>query len=217
MPRQEPGIRRSCPLPYELVVDGTLSEDRRHFVVHFEAGDEVFGDAAAGCPFTLYARHDAGKVHTRNYAVAPGDLLRDSWSIRDFAGGRYQLEVAGPNGFYRGFRGDANDPPLTIRLEYSRAAGAARSLNGNIEVRIDNHDDRKHTIEIVDLAYKNDDQNIVLNPGQAKSYLVIAQRSFGWYDLRIRVAGANGFMKRYAGRVETGEWSMSDPAMGGVS
>ncbi len=36
----------------------------------------------------------------------------------------------------------------------------------------------------------------------------------GWYDYSILVDGAGSFEKRYAGRVETGKESTSDPAMG---
>jgi hypothetical protein len=32
----------------------------------------------------------------------------------------------------------------------------------------------------------------------------------------IRVAGHERFHKRYAGRIATGAWSFTDPAMGGV-
>src|SRR5262249_22114105 len=48
LPRQEAGVRRSCPLPYELTVDGTLSDDRTRFTIHFEAGKDVFGERSAG-------------------------------------------------------------------------------------------------------------------------------------------------------------------------
>jgi phospholipase C len=214
MPHQEPGVRRSCPLPYDLIVDGELSEDRQRFLIHFEAGNELFGDSAAGCPFIVYARHDAGKVQVRNYAVAPGDRLQDAWALRDFAGGRYQLEVYGPNGFYREFRGDADDPSLRVRLKYRHAAGAKGILSGDVELRLINHDGRSHTIDLVDLAYKNEDQRIVLADGENKTAVIIAQPSFGWYDFCARVAGSEAFLKRCAGRVETGAWSFSDPVMG---
>ena len=36
--------------------------------------------------------------------------------------------------------------------------------------------------------------------------------SYGWYDLIITAAGAKSWLKRYAGRVETGKVTTSDPA-----
>jgi phospholipase C len=34
-----------------------------------------------------------------------------------------------------------------------------------------------------------------------------------WYDLSVFVDGGQAFERRYAGRVETGEWGSSDPAL----
>jgi phospholipase C len=217
MPHQEPGLRHSCPLPYELVVDGTLTDDARRFTIHFAARDQLFGKRAAGSPFVVYARHDAGDVRTRNYAVAPGDRLEDSWALDDFEGGRYQLAVYGPNGFFREFNGDANNPPLEIRLDYGQTT-AAGTPNGIVEFTLRNRDDRRsHTIEIVDLAYENDAQRLVLAPDTSTTCTVNTADSFGWYDLGVRVMGSKVFEKRYAGRVETGKSSFSDPAMGRIA
>jgi phospholipase C len=38
--------------------------------------------------------------------------------------------------------------------------------------------------------------------------------SHGWYDFSVSVTGADTYLRRYAGRVETGEDSVSDPYMG---
>jgi len=38
--------------------------------------------------------------------------------------------------------------------------------------------------------------------------------SFGWYDLPIRVAGSGHYEQRYAGKVEVGRESFTDPSMG---
>jgi phospholipase C len=37
---------------------------------------------------------------------------------------------------------------------------------------------------------------------------------YGWYDLTITVDSDASFVRRYAGHVETGKASMSDPALG---
>jgi phospholipase C len=39
-------------------------------------------------------------------------------------------------------------------------------------------------------------------------------KSGGWYDFTLRIPGNKSFEKRYAGHVETGSDSKSDPAMG---
>ncbi len=215
LPRQEPGVRRSSPLPYQLLVDGELSRDRRSFEIRFEVGNEVFGNHSAGSPFVVYSRHGNTTVRTRNYAVTPGDRLDDSWSLDDFDQGRYHLAVYGPNGFFREFRGNADDPPVEIRLDYSRGSGPSRPLSGNIDIQLTNRDrDRAYTVEIADLAYKSGTRRSTLAPGASERLTLDTQPSFGWYDLGVRVDGHEPFDKRCAGRVETGAWSFSDPAMG---
>jgi phospholipase C len=42
------------------------------------------------------------------------------------------------------------------------------------------------------------------------------QKSKGWYDFVISIVGKNDFLKQYAGHLETGEESISDPFMGGM-
>ncbi|HRQ52502.1 MAG TPA: hypothetical protein PLR74_18280, partial [Agriterribacter sp.] len=50
-------------------------------------------------------------------------------------------------------------------------------------------------------------ENVVLN----------LKSSHGWYDFSIKAAGFDDFEKRYAGRVETGKESITDPFMGKVT
>lgn len=48
----------------------------------------------------------------------------------------------------------------------------------------------------------------------AVTIILDLKKSFGWYDFSIKVKGNKSFIKRYAGHVETGEPSYSDPFMG---
>ncbi len=216
LPRQERGIRPSCGLPYDLVVDGNLAEDRGKFTIAMEARNERFGKAASGAPFTVYARFAANDVQTRNYAVAAGDRLDDSWSLDKFVNQRYQLAVYGPNGFHRDFRGSADDPPLTICCKCGGPvphAPAARIVAIEITSRDDHH---PHTIQVVDRSYKNDPQEATVSPGESATLTFNCENSFGWYDLSVAISGQEQTIKRYAGRVECGKISFSDPAMGGI-
>jgi hypothetical protein len=40
--------------------------------------------------------------------------------------------------------------------------------------------------------------------------------TFNWYDLSVKVEGYQNFEERFAGRVETGLITKTDPLMGGV-
>jgi phospholipase C len=120
--------------------------------------------------------------------------------------------VDGPNGFYREFRG-GGDPAVEIELAY--AAAPAGGLTGGVEVAAVNRDgSRGYEIELRDHAYGARLQKRSLPPGGRAVLAVDTARSFGWYDVGLRIAGHPGFEKRYAGRVETGRPSFSDPQLG---
>ena len=42
MPRQEKGIRKARPHPYQLYANGKLRDDKKEFIRDFDAGDELF-------------------------------------------------------------------------------------------------------------------------------------------------------------------------------
>jgi len=53
-------------------------------------------------------------------------------------------------------------------------------------------------------------------PGTAKALQFPVERTRGWYDLAVSVQGDPQFEYRYAGHLENGEASISDPGMGGL-
>jgi len=200
MPKQEPGIRPSCALPYELSVNGSLAG--KVFRISFAAGNMLFGKQAAGAPFNVYApgRYEskAGKmeaVRTWSYAVTAGDQFSDEWPLVQFENGDYHLRVYGPNGFFREFKGNSNDPDVRIIFQQSTLIYTGDK-----------------TIEITDHAYKSGNHTL---KGSSKLNLDLS-KSFGWYDFSVKVKGFNNFEQRFAGRVETGKTSFSDPLMGRV-
>jgi len=208
MPQQEKGIRPSCALPYELYTNGKLSADKKSFDIEFEAGSTLFGKQAAGTPFTVYALHkyDNEPLRTWSYATAAGERLSDSWSLTSLENGQYHLCVYGPNGFYRMFKGNENDPLLHIALSYS---------NGNAQVVITAT--APYIIEIVDNSYNTGNKTVTLKGNSTKEAILInTDKSFGWYDISVKVQGNTAYEQRFAGRVETGKPTQSDPAMGVV-
>jgi phospholipase C len=211
MPRQEAGVRKSCAIPYELAAEGQLATDRKSFSILLAARNQKFGQQALGAPFIVYSRQGENDLRVRNYTVAAGTQLDDSWPLANFADSRYELVVYGPNGFFREFRGDATDPAIDVRFESVRDEELVA-----VAVHLQNRSDGVSEVEVADLSYNNGKQTIRLARGEEKIHLVPCERSFGWYDVRVRVAGSEQFVKRYAGRVETGAWSFTDPAMGGV-
>ncbi|MHB1081275.1 MAG: phosphocholine-specific phospholipase C [Prosthecobacter sp.] len=232
LPRQEPGVKPSCALPYQLAADASLSGDRKTVSVGLEAQNEVFGKRSAGAPFNIftpvkYAAFGADGnllafdyVGSRSYAVSAGNRLTDSWPVVSFENGRYHLRVHGPNGFYREHRGSADDPALLIQCAYEPTRADASKLTGNVLLLIKNTDARKSfEVTIKDHAYGTASirQTIAAASGDAATKIVIDPRhGQGWYDFSVLVEGFEHFEKRHAGRVETGEDGITDPVMGGL-
>jgi phospholipase C len=228
LPRQEPGVRPSCPLPYELYAAGSLDADRAKFTMRLEARNEAFGERAAGSPFIVYALSAKGAhaansdetradqpsfdVAVRDYAVEAGKQVDDAWKLADFAAGRYLLRAHGPNGFFREFAGDAHDPALTCEFHYARAADR-RSPNGVLEIVLLNRDaQQSFTVEVQD-ARLGWAEKFVVAPSQRATRAIETAQSAAWYDVAVRVPAAPRFLIRACGRIETGKWSTSDPAM----
>ncbi|MGC4034311.1 MAG: phospholipase C, phosphocholine-specific [Chitinophagaceae bacterium] len=212
LPKQEKGIRTACAIPYELYVDGHLSDDKGTFGIELKAGNTIFGAQSLGSPFSVYSAALKNQpLDNWSYTVAAGDTLNDQWNLSDFENGDYHLKVYGPNGFYREFAGNAKDPALTVSCEYEKNK---TGLTGNILLKIKNNTGKAVEIEIADNSYKATKQTKSVT---ASSDIIInLQKNYNWYDFTVGVKGNSTFKKRFAGHVETGKESKTDPLMGGV-
>jgi phospholipase C len=212
-PRQEKGIRPACALPYELYADGRFDSGR--FVIGLRSGNGLFGQRAAGAPFTIYGitAYQGEAFRSWNYAVAAGDQLEDEWDVAAFEGGRYYLRVYGPNGFYREFRGSVDNPALVTSLTYEQVRG---KYTGNVVLRLDNRGTNNYKVTITDKGYGKGSLVQGVGPGNVANIVMKLDKSHHWYDLSIAVAGFDHYEERFAGKAETGEAGMTDPLMGGV-
>ena len=194
---QEGGTRPSCPLPYELVVNGTARDGK--LTLSMAARRDTFGAAAQGAAFNVYSYWGANEMSARAYAVRAGDLLHDEIPI----GAAYRVRVDGPNGFMREFSDKDDRSDLTIIVSHGETGYL------NIFLANDAREDRE--VEIRDEAYGRPVNRL---PVEQKGPLTLSldfRPTHGWYDFTVR---AGGLMYRYAGRIETGAWSITDPAMG---
>src|SRR6185312_11997669 len=225
LPQQEPGVKPSCALPYQLYADGKLSDDKQTLELIFSAKNEIFGKSTSGSPFNvLFPGKYASKgtfenVGSRSYAVTAGSNVAESFPIASFENAVYHLRIYGPNGFFRELSGTANDPDLSIVCEYERPEKLLKTLSGNLDLKILNQ--QSYQIEIRDNAYKNKPIKKILSAnaagnGNGHGLILNLNKSFGWYDFSVFIKGFDHFERRYAGHVETGKESFTDPAMGKV-
>lgn len=203
MPKQEPGIKRATPLPYELYADLLLGA--HGITLNLEAGDRFFGQRSAGAPFTVY--------HTdqiRSYALVAGDRLSDDF---EGAANGYDLKVHGPNGFFRRFKGKGASP-FSALLRYETNNGKP---TGNVTLQLKNLSNAAVLLTITDNAYGKPAIHKKLSGQATATEVVTLTGSHGWYDLTLTVDGHPNLAWSYAGRVETDEPGFTDPQMGMVS
>ncbi len=72
------------------------------------------------------------------------------------------------------------------------------------------------TLRVKDHGYKSGNHTIVIEPGGGRTLVMALGQSHHWYDFSVGIAGADRFLRRFAGRVETGKSGFSDPMTGRV-
>jgi phospholipase C len=216
LPAQEPGIRPSSALPYAPEVNGRMRKDKQ-FEIDFHVSDKLFGQKTAGSPFIVYTSHLKPKSDNsvRNYAVTAGDTLRDVWDTESFNQGQYLLRVQGPNGFFREFSGVQGWHEFDVSVVHDHQR-ISRSAKPGLLVLVNcpAPEGVKCTIVHHGYGYKND---TITAKEMNRAVALDLKKSFGWYDFTIQITkGALSASYRYAGRVETGKSSYSDPLMSGT-
>ena len=127
----------------------------------------------------------------------------------------YHLRVYGPNGYYREIKGGTSDPELQLLCGYQKKRGFATIPSGNIELNVSNSSkDKDFNITVVDNSYGASEQTLSIKKGTKLPVIINTKKSYGWYDFSVRIQGSLDFERRYAGRVETGKPTKSDPFMG---
>lgn len=181
-PRQESGIRPANPLDY-------------YFEVNLLADKIVMGNAKGkSTPLNVYNRKkmDSTEKFLFPYALYKGT----SFAHPVVFDGGYDWEVFGPNGFYRNFLG-----PQQPVIEVTFRALA----NGDAELGFTTFGKRGQLVFLENLYEKTKWQREI-NDGE--KLIIPSGKLGGWYDFRVV---NNKALWLFAGRIETGKVSSSDP------
>jgi phospholipase C len=209
VPKQEPGLRRARPLPYELHVDGTANAGAGTSAGSFRLDFRNTG--RAGVCFQVRSGNALPGVNEGpwSYTVEPGKSLSNTWDLLASLG-KYDLAVFGPNGFLRRFRGTiarnaGADLDVDVRYDCDDSALVLRITNqARVAARVS-----------VSSAYGEKTVVDVLARGRGLERRWSLKSSFGWYDLTVVTDRDAGFLRRIAGHLENERESASDPALGG--
>jgi phospholipase C len=213
LPEQAGGVRPSRALPYELGVSSRIVPDTAKLGA--TQVQLAFGNTGtATAVFHVYDRLKLSDI-PRRYTVEPGKQLTGTWAPA--ASGSYDLWVLGPNGFHRHFTGNARrvaaagqpNPDVIV---------TADAVNKTLVVKLSNSGPVAATFTLVANQYYPSAP--VLRNVVARSWVELRlplNDSAGWYDFSVKVNGQADYSRRFAGRLESGEHSVSDPAMGGTA
>jgi phospholipase C len=209
---QEPGTRPACSLPYELYAHGSISADGTRFELELTAANKVFGSHSAGAPFNVYLRNLTKQpgMQAATYTVKAGDTLKPTFPLQQFLGGRFEIEVLAPNGFYRRFSGTPNEPPAVVLTALEERNG---SPTGALFVHLHNPTRLPQALNVADNSYGAADISKTVAPGATETIMLPLESNHNWYDFTVRQANSKS-VAQFAGRIEAGTPSRTDPLMG---
>lgn len=200
LPQQEAGTRPSRALPYALSVEQRPGQA--------QLIELVFGNVGtAAAVFHVYDKLRLTHL-PRRYTVEAGRTLSASWDA-PLPEAAYDVWVLGPNGFHRHFTGSVSD---TLLLD---ATMHLHADSGECELVLGNRGSTPLSLVVGTGAYLDAAPwELRLAPGQQAQRRWNMQASGGWYDVTLKLPALTAYLRRWAGRIETGRDGISDPAMG---
>lgn len=198
---QELGMRFSRALPYELNVTAKVDDGR--ITLKFN------NSGKQGAVFHVYDKLHLDRI-PRRYTVEAGKKLSDDfWNTLESDGGDYDLWVYSSNGFVRHFKGKAAVGGAHARPEASLHYDARERA---VKLKLSNAGTRAVKFTVTREGRRHDhERSFNVAAGKTLEHEWNVADSGNWYDLTVQ---AENFERRFAGRLETGRHSVSDPMMG---
>ena len=198
MPVQESGARLLRAAPYELHVHA--SQDAGSVRLEFVNGGRT------AVVFHTYSAIEPTALKT--YTVNFGTQLVDTWALATVSGGdaTYDLTITAPNGFLRRFAGGSDGVSQEVTASYE-------AERGDIHLTLVNSSRTPVTFTVTDNSYGQPAQSVEVPPGVTLRRELHLAASHSWYDLTVTSNADAAFIRRFAGHVETGRPSLSDPVL----
>jgi phospholipase C len=190
--------RPARPLPYRLAADVRV-EDGKVLIDLINRGE-------AGAVFQVFDNTD--KSGPWRFTVGAGHRhLAGHWNASGLEA--YDLTVHGPNGFNRRFAGSLADAGPALQL-VEEADGVALVLKPGQAAVVDAAMDPIYGLGAGEARVRR----ITASSGAPARGLWRLAASDGWYDIVVTSPATPGLIQRYAGHLETGRASRTDPAIG---
>ncbi len=205
LPKQEKGTKPSSALPYELYIQEQCNSEQ--LTLSMSAASTLFGAKAAGSAFNVYAYGYKGDRANWAFATSAGNTVTYDWSLKDFKQDAYHLALYGPNGYYREYRGDKTSSMVQIQQSYAVDAD-------ELILSITNNSPQSITFELHNHYENNKNKPVKLAPSKSQIVRIKTEKTSRWYDVEINATHPSmRYSRRYAGRIENGKASITDPLM----
>ena len=195
---QEHGTRPARPIPYEIhVTTRTEVASGNAWLDFYNVGNAVSLDVYPAIGTGDPQRHTLGRGVT--YRAPIKNCEREV--------GRYATSVYGPNGFFRLFKGNTTSIQPTIQVNYDI------NINCMISLKISNPGGSSCEILVADrYGCAAERSSYIIQAGATLDVSWMLGNSNNWYDLTVTLRNDDSFMHRYAGHIENGLPSTSEPA-----
>ncbi|VXA57036.1 Non-hemolytic phospholipase C [Acinetobacter proteolyticus] len=201
-PVQEIGIRPSRALPYVLHSSAKVDAVAKTVKLMFS------NTGTHAAVFHVYDKLNLDAV-PRRYMVEAGKQLDDVWQTKD---NQYDLWVLGPNGFHRSFKGNLTQTAQIQALPEIRVC--MEECDPKLFLKVRNDAAQPVKLLVKANAYLPN-KTWQIETAATEQELSWDMTEFGgWYDFTVTIENDLSYSRRFAGRIETNEDSISDPYMG---
>jgi phospholipase C len=192
MPAQEPGTRPHRPTNYKLHADLTVNRTTSQVTATLTNTGKV------GASFAIYPDDYLTLTCTPVTVLAssPGSYLWDA----TLTGGRYAFSVYGPDGFLTSFAGEVVPAGLNAGPVPVVTAVLSSAESKTIELTLANEGNEDILYAVTPNDYEGSTKKVTVKPGNHETISWPADQ-YGYYDVVITADTADGFRRRYAGRV----------------
>ena len=207
-PGGQPAEQRPArPLPYAL--GANVRQVKRDLLI------ELANSGAKAAVFTIHDYAPYNVAGPWRYTLDAGQTFAAGhWNHRERE--VYDLAVHGPNGFYRRFSGRLRSDDKLIP-DPVMVAVSDNTRTGELSLAVQNTGDQPVEVHLTnDPRYRQADRTLTLAANGVETVRLDLIAGDHWYDLTLTIAGNAGWLRRYAGHVETGSASRTDPGIGAM-
>jgi phospholipase C len=189
MPAQEPGTRPHRPTNYKLHADVTVNRTTSQVTA------ALTNTGSVGASFAVYP-DDYLTVGPTPFTVLRSSSGAYVWDAT-LTAGKYAFSVYGPDGFLTSFAGEVvpagvNAGPVPV------VTAALRSKT--LELTLANQGSKEIQYTVTPNEYEGSTKTVTVKAGHPKT-MSWPTDQYGYYDVVITTNSADGFRRRYAGRI----------------